>query len=201
MNHCNCTAMQFRFQPPSTGHVGYLNNVLYHWIFPPVHCAFGSGEDGLKRTVAVHKWWWTGVGDIRWAPCGVGHMFHAAWYGAVCCQRECRLLHTGVGKGQCSARQPRHRHTGGSKLPVCLCFCLPACLPADTLPTTDCLERVQASCLQKEVCWRSRLFLQCYPDITLFVSSLGNPYSPSVGGHNGLSCLNHGQVRSCSTLL
>lgn len=34
MNHCNCTAMQFRFQPSSTGHVGYLNTVLHHWIFP-----------------------------------------------------------------------------------------------------------------------------------------------------------------------
>lgn len=98
---------------------------------------------------------------------------------------ERRLLRTGVGKGQCSARQPRHRHTGGSKLPVCLCFCLPACLPADTLPTTDCLERVQASCLQKEVCWRSRLSHQCYPDITLSVSSFGNHQSPSVEDTTG----------------
>lgn len=63
---------------------------------------------------------------------------------------ERRLLRTGVGKGQCSARQPRHRHTGCSKLPVCLPFCLFACLPV-------CMPKHY----QRQIAWRESKRVAC----------------------------------------
>lgn len=151
MNHCNCTAMQFRFQPSSTGHVGYLNTVLHHWIFPrpPVLLEVvrmdwrellpSISDDGQELVIYVEL-------PVVWVTC-------FTLPGMVrCVVRENAGSYTLVwARGNVLPGS----HVTGTQgvlncLSVCLFVCLPACLFACLNTTNDRLPGESPSELPTE---------------------------------------------------